>query len=171
MAAEAVTMMTDVTFGADRIRRWTDRGQVSAVCQWRAERRNGVLTGTRNGMRLVLWTYVRDRATEVIRRQELLELERRREALQEDRLWTAVEAGEDPEAAGRWLDIHPARVEKFVEKWAAEARREVRSPGLRPTPICVIISAQTSRPQERLAGSLHVRLGVPGQDVGSGEPG
>lgn len=131
MAAEAVTMMTGVTFGPDRIRRWMDRGQVSGVCQWRAVVRRGVLTGTQNGLRLVLWTDVRDRAAESIRKAALLELERRREAMQEDSLRQAVGRGEDVEAAGVRLGIHPARVEKFVEKWASEARREARYAALR----------------------------------------
>lgn len=131
MAAEAVTMMTGVTFGPDRIRRWMDRGQVSGVCQWRAVVRDGVLVGTQTGLRLVLWTDVRDRAAESIRKAELLELERRREALQEQLLMTAVGLGEPVDEAGRRLGIHPARVEKFTEKWAAEERREARVESLR----------------------------------------
>jgi len=131
MAAEAVTMMTGVTFGPDRIRRWMDRGQVSGVCQWRAVVRNGVLVGTQNGLRLVLWTDVRDRAAESIRKAQMLEMERRREAMQEESLRWAVERGEVVEAAGVRLGIHPARVEKFVEKWASEARHEARYAALR----------------------------------------
>lgn len=131
MAAEAITMITGVTFGPDRIRRWMDRNQVAAVCRWRAETRNGVLVGTQNGIRLVLWTDVRDRAAESIRRAELLELERRREALQEERLRAAVARGDDADAAGARLGIHPARVKKFEAKWAAEARREAREATLR----------------------------------------
>lgn len=131
MAAEAITMITGVTFGPDRIRRWMDRNQVAAVCRWRAEVRDGVLVGTQNGMRLVLWTDVRDRAAESIRKAELLELERRREALQEERLRARVARGEDVDEAGKMLGIHPARVEKFEAKWAAEARREARQATLR----------------------------------------
>lgn len=123
MAAEAVTMMAGVTFGPARIRRWMDRGQVASMCRWKP--------GTVTGLRFVLWTDVRDRADEAIRRQQELELECRGEALQEDRLRTAVSKGEDVDAAGARLAIHPARVEKFVEKWAAEARREARDPSVR----------------------------------------
>jgi hypothetical protein len=126
MAAEAVTMMTGVTFGPDRIRRWMDRGQVAAVCRWRAEVRGGRLVSAQNGLRLVLWTDVRDRAEEVIARQRELELERAREQLQEQRLRDAVAAGEDAKKAGERLGIHPARVAKFLDRWEAEARREAR---------------------------------------------
>lgn len=126
MAAEAVTMMTGVTFGADRIRRWMDRSQVAAVCRWRADVRGGRLVSVQNGLRLVLWTDVRDRAEEMIRRQAELELERRREALQEEQLRAAVDAGEDVKAAGERLGIHPARVAKFLDRWEAQARQEAR---------------------------------------------
>lgn len=131
MAAEAVTMMTGVTFGPDRIRRWMDRSQVAAVCRWRAERRGGVLVSVQNGLRLVLWTDVRDRAEESIRRAKELELERQRVARQEQQLRAAVAGGEDPSEAGRRLDIHPARVARFLDKWEAEARMEARDERLR----------------------------------------
>jgi hypothetical protein len=126
MAAEAVTMMTGVTFGPDRIRRWMDRSQVAAVCRWRAERRGGVLVSVQNGLRLVLWTDVRDRAEESIRRAKELELERQHVARQEQQLRAAVAGGEDPASAGKRLDIHPARVARFLDKWDAEARLEAR---------------------------------------------
>jgi hypothetical protein len=115
MAAEAVTMMTGVTFGAARIRRWMDRGQVAS--RWSE--------GT-TGLRLVLWTDVRDRAAEAIRRAKELEIERRHEAAQEQQLREAVARGRKPEVAGKRLGIHPARVAKFVEKWDAEARQAAR---------------------------------------------
>lgn len=118
MAAEAVTMMTGVTFGADRIRRWMDRGQVSSLCRWKE--------GTVTGLRLVLWTDVRDRADEAIRRQKELELDRRREALQDEQMRAAVGRGEDVDAAGVRLGIHPARVAKFVDRWEIEERRKSR---------------------------------------------
>lgn len=121
MAAEAVTMMTGVTFGAARIRRWMDRGQVQS--RW---------SDGATGLRLVLWTDVRDRAEESIRRARELELERRREALQEQQLRGAVDAGEDVDAAGRRLGIHPARVSKFLDQWEAQARAEAREARLRP---------------------------------------
>lgn len=132
MAAEAVTMMTGVTFGPDRIRRWMDRSQVAAVCRWRAEERGGVLVSVQNGLRLVLWTDVRDRADEMIRRQKELELERAHEARQEQQLRAAVVRGEKPDVAGKRLDIHPARVVKFVDRWEAQDRAEVRDARLRP---------------------------------------
>lgn len=118
MAAEAVTMMTGVTFGPDRIRRWMDRGQVSSLCRW--------VPGGVTGLRLVLWTDVRDRADESIRRQRELELERRQEAAQEQRLREAVAAGEVAKDAGERLGIHPARVAKFLDRWEAQARQAAR---------------------------------------------
>lgn len=114
MAAEAVTMMTGVTFGSARIRRWMDRGQV-------ASQPAGV-----TGLRLVLWTDVRDRAQESIRRAKELELERAREVEQEQRLRAAVAKGEPVKDAGERLGIHPARVAKFLDRWEAEARVEAR---------------------------------------------
>lgn len=131
MAAEAVTMMTGVTFGPDRIRRWMDRSQVAAVCRWRADMRGGRLVSVQNGLRLVLWTDVRDRADEAIRRQKELELERAHEARQEEQLRVAVALGEPPKSAGARLNIHPARVAKFLDRWEAEARREAREERLR----------------------------------------
>ena len=111
MAAEAATMMTGVVFGAARIRRWVDRGLIAS--RWSHGER---------GLKLVRWIDVRDRAADAVRRAQLRELERRREAVQEQSLWSAVERGDSPEAAGERLGVHPARVEKFVEKWEAEAR-------------------------------------------------
>jgi hypothetical protein len=131
MAAEAVTMMTGVTFGPDRIRRWMDRSQVAAVCRWRAERRNGVLVSVQNGLRLVQWTDVRDRADESIRRAKELELERQREVDQDQQLRAAVAKGEPVKDAGERLGIHPARVAKFLDRWEAEARAEARDGRLR----------------------------------------
>lgn len=117
MAAEAVTMMTGVTFGAARIRKWMDRDQVAS--RWTDPE-------TSTGLRLVLWTDVRDRAQEAIRRAKELELERQHEAAQEQDLRNAVARGQRPERAGKRLGIHPARVAKFVEKWEAEARQAAR---------------------------------------------
>lgn len=131
MAAEAVTMMTGVTFGPDRIRRWMDRMQVAAVCRWRAERRGGVLVSVPNGLRLVLWTDVRDRADESIRRAKELELERRHVDAQRQQLRAAIDQGEEPADAGKRLGIHPARVAKFLDEWEAEARQEARGERLR----------------------------------------
>ena len=117
-------MMTGVTFGSDRIRRWMDRSQVASLCRWKP--------GTVTGLRLVLWTDVLDRAEEAIRRQQELELERRRESLQEERLRAAVADGEAPKDAGERLGIHPARVAKFLDRWEAAARQEARDERLKP---------------------------------------
>lgn len=117
MAAEAVSMMTGVTFGAARIRRWMDRDQVRS--RWTDQ-------ANQTGLRLVLWTDVRDRAQASIDRMRELELERKQEALQKQRLGELIARGVKPEDAGRQLGIHPARVQKFLDQWAAEARLEAR---------------------------------------------
>lgn len=159
MAAEAATMMTSVTFGPERVRRWMDRGRVSAMCRWsstvdgktrdprpavpRPEEREsfgalveefaGRVASVQSGLRLVLWGDVKERAADAVVRAHMLELERRREAEQEDALRKAVASGLDAEEAGKRLGIHPARVEKFEARWAAEARREARRDGRQRT--------------------------------------
>lgn len=120
MAAEAVTMMTGVTFGSARIRRWVDRGQVAS--RW---------SDGATGLRLVLWTDVRDRAADSIRRAKELELERQHIEQQEKQLRAAVALGEPPADAGKRLGIHPARVAKFLDRWEAAARQEARDERLR----------------------------------------
>lgn len=113
MAAEAATLMTQHPFSPQRIRQWVERGKIDART-------------SDTGITLVLWSDVRDQVEAAVERHERVLAERRREAEQEQLLRAAVEAGEDPAVAGERLGVHPARVEKFVARWAAEERQAAR---------------------------------------------
>lgn len=127
MAAEAATMLTQVSFTSEQVRRWMDRGKVASMCRWRCDQaKDGTLAPVPWGLRLVLWDDVKERAVDAVARARILEQERRREVEQERSLRAAVDDGEDVDVAGRRLVIHPARVEKFLAKWAAEARLAAR---------------------------------------------
>ena len=114
MAAEAATLMTRLQFTPQRVRQWASRGMVASRV-------------SDNGLTLVLWSDVRDQVEAAVERHHRVLAEREREAGQESALRTAVAAGRDVDEAAAALGIHPRRVEKFVERWAAEARREEAS--------------------------------------------
>lgn len=109
MAAEAATLMTKLQFTPQRVRQWADRGLVGSRL-------------SENGLTLVLWSDVRDQVEAAVDRHHRAVAERAREAGQEAALRDAVASGRDVDEAGVELGIHPRRVEKFTERWAAEER-------------------------------------------------
>lgn len=111
MAAEAATTMTGYHVPAATVRKWMDRGKVAAVCRWSP--------GTEWGLRLVFWPDVADEAAAAVVRAQAAAAAREARARQAGLLAAAVAAGEDVDAAGRRLGIHPARVRAIVDEWAA----------------------------------------------------
>jgi hypothetical protein len=116
MAAEAATTQTGLAIPPATVRKWMDRGKVSALCRW--------TPGVSWGQRLVFWPDVADEAAAAVVRAHEAELARQRRAKQEQQLRKRVDAGMDPEEAGRLLGIHPRRVEAIVLEWEADARRD-----------------------------------------------
>jgi len=114
MAAEAATMM-GVPVTPSTVRRWMDRNQVIAVCRWTPH--------VTWGLRLVYWPSVKERAERAAEQAARAAAERARLDSERVRWRKAVEAGTDPDEAGRLLGIHPARVARFEAELDAEARR------------------------------------------------
>ncbi|WP_435744936.1 hypothetical protein [Nocardioides sp. SYSU DS0663] len=144
MAAEAATTMTQVVVAPSTVRRWMDRNQVLSVCRWvssvdgarEVPAAPGPARGGRPGhdqlvkafagrvhgspgLRLVFWPSVSEQAARMVERAERAAAERAREDQQRRALRAAVDGGEDVQAAGRQLGIHPARVARFVDEWDA----------------------------------------------------
>jgi ribosomal protein L37AE/L43A len=115
MAAEAATTMCEIPIPPATVRRWVDRNQVLAVCRW--------APGVTFGQILVFWPSVRERALKSVETHMRAEAERARLEQQRAQFRAAVDAGEDPDAAGRRLGIHPARVARFETEIEAEGRR------------------------------------------------
>ncbi|WP_210651331.1 hypothetical protein [Nocardioides sp. SYSU D00065] len=108
MAAEAASTMTGGLVLPATVRKWMDRNKVASCCLWEPGRTWGV--------RLVFWPDVADAAVDLNRRVVAAELQRKRRS-QEYAAWTdAVEAGEDPKAAGERLGIARARVRSFLDQ-------------------------------------------------------
>ncbi|WP_193613147.1 hypothetical protein [Nocardioides lijunqiniae] len=115
MAAEAASTQTGIVFPANTVRRWMDRGKVASLCRW--------VAGASWGQRLVFWPDVAEEAAAAVERAYVAEQKRAERARQKQQLAAAVASGLDVDEAGRRLGIHPARVEVFVEEWAAEQRQ------------------------------------------------
>ena len=92
-----------------------DRCQVFSVCRW--------ARGEVGGQRLVYWPSVAEQAAKAVERAAEAARERAIVDLQRSRLAQAVSAGEDVDAAGKRLGIHPGRVARFVAEWDAAARQ------------------------------------------------
>lgn len=145
MAAEAATTQTGVVITARLVRSWMDRNRVSGLCRWTSsiggrpaavprpgdrvsfsaivEEYSGRVVPASWGQRLVFWPDVADEAAAAVVRAHEAEQKRIRRQRQKDQLAVAIAGGEDIDAAAARLGIHPARVEVFVEEWAAEQRQ------------------------------------------------
>ncbi|VXC44562.1 hypothetical protein NOCARDAX2BIS_590030 [Nocardioides sp. AX2bis] len=119
MAAEAASTQTGMAIPAATVRKWMDREKVSGCCQWQP--------GVTWGQRLVFWPDVADEAAAAVIRAEATERKRLERDRQIQQLQKAVAAGEDVDAAGRRLGIHPSRVAAIEVEWDAERRRSKES--------------------------------------------
>jgi hypothetical protein len=108
MAASAASTLTGHLVPTNTVRQWVVRGKVDSKV-------------SAVGVRLVYWPDVADEAAEAVRRLARAAEARRQRDVQRAAWLDAVAAGEDPEAAGERLAIHPSRVAKFVEEHDAQS--------------------------------------------------
>jgi hypothetical protein len=106
MAADAASTLVGMLVPAATVRKWMDRGKVTSLFLWSP--------GKPWGQRLVYWPDVADEANAAVERARAAAEERRRRAEQLLQLADAIAKGEDPEAAGVRLGIHPATLEVML---------------------------------------------------------
>lgn len=114
LAAAAATTLVGHQVHMKTLRVWVEREKVSACCAW--------TPGQRIGQRLVFWPDVAEQAALAAERAQRAAAERDRLAHQWHEWRAAVLDGEDPDAAARRLEIHPARAERFEAQLDAERK-------------------------------------------------